>query len=198
AVELLRLVGIPAPQARVRDYPHQFSGGMRQRILIAMAVALRPKLLIADEPTTALDVTVQAQILELIDGLRRELGMSVLLITHDLGVAAEIADRIAVMYAGRLVETGPVASVLDGPGHPYTAALLRSVPDAAAPGEPLHAIPGAPPNMLAPPSGCAFRTRCDRATSLCAESRPELLTHDLGAGRLAACHHTGEPADAAH
>jgi peptide/nickel transport system ATP-binding protein len=195
AVELLRLVGIPAPERRVRDYPHQFSGGMRQRILIAMAVALGPKLLIADEPTTALDVTVQAQILRLIDRLRRELGMAVLLITHDLGVAAEIADRTAVMYAGRIVETGPVADLLDTPRHPYTAALLRSVPDLAeTAGGALRPIPGTPPNLLALPAGCAFAPRCDRPTAICATTRPD--PRPLAPGRTAACHHAEEPSDA--
>ncbi|MFY1675097.1 ABC transporter ATP-binding protein [Plantactinospora sp. WMMB334] len=194
AAELLRLVGIPAPDRRVRDYPHQFSGGMRQRILIAMAVALGPRLLIADEPTTALDVTVQAQILQLVDRLRDELGMGVLLITHDLGVAAEIADRVAVMYAGRIVETGTVTEVLDGPAHPYTAALLRSVPDLAQPGDRLRPIPGSPPNLLALPSGCAFHPRCDRATEECVGTRPE--RRPLAApGRTAACHHAEEAAD---
>nr|MDT0658128.1 ABC transporter ATP-binding protein [Micromonospora sp. DSM 115978] len=196
AVELLKLVGIPAPQRRVGDYPHQFSGGMRQRILIAMAVALGPRLLIADEPTTALDVTVQAQILALVDRLRAELGMGVLLITHDLGVAAEIADRVAVMYAGRIVETGTVAEVLDGPAHPYTAALLRSVPDLLAPGDRLRPIPGSPPNLLVLPAGCAFHPRCDRRTAECETTRP--ARRALAApGRTAACHHAEELADAA-
>jgi oligopeptide/dipeptide ABC transporter ATP-binding protein len=198
AVSLLRLVGIPAADRRVRDYPHQFSGGMRQRILIAMAVALSPKLLIADEPTTALDVTVQAQILRLIERLRRELGMAVLLITHDLGVAAEIADRVAVMYAGRIVESGPVGDLLDAPRHPYLAALLRSIPELAGPSgtgrADLRPIPGAPPNLLALPSGCAFRPRCDLATDICAADRPQL--RPVGAGRVAACHHTSELIDA--
>ncbi len=190
SVELLRLVGIPAPDRRVKDYPHQFSGGMRQRILIAMAVALGPRLLIADEPTTALDVTVQAQILRLLDRLRTELGMGVLLITHDLGVAAEIADRIAVMYAGRIVETGSASDVLDAPNHPYTEALLGSVPDTQAAGGDLRAIPGAPPNLLALPTGCAFHPRCTRATDLCRTERPEPRSFD--AGRTAACHHAEE------
>jgi oligopeptide transport system ATP-binding protein len=195
AVELLHLVGIPAPQRRIKDYPHQFSGGMRQRILIAMAVALGPKLLIADEPTTALDVTVQAQILRLLDRLRAELRMGVLLITHDLGVAAEIADRIAVMYAGRIVETGAAADVLDSPRHPYTAALLRSVPDLQAPGDDLRPVPGAPPNLLAVPGGCPFHPRCDISTDLCRATRPQLRTvvpGDANAHRAAACHHVEE------
>jgi len=190
AVDLLRLVGIPAPERRIRDYPHQFSGGMRQRILIAMGVALGPQLLIADEPTTALDVTVQAQILRLVDRLRRELGMAVLLITHDLGVVAELADRVAVMYAGRIVETGPVADVLDVPRHPYTAALLRSVPDVTDAGGDLRPIPGAPPNLLALPPGCAFRPRCDQATQVCERERPPLRA--VGARQDAACHHSEE------
>ncbi|WP_433531387.1 ABC transporter ATP-binding protein [Micromonospora sp. CA-263727] len=195
AVELLRLVGIPAPDRRVRDFPHQFSGGMRQRILIAMAVALGPRLLIADEPTTALDVTVQAQILDLIDRLRAELGMGVLLITHDLGVAAELADRVAVMYAGRIVETGTVAEILDAPAHPYTAALLRSVPDLADPGEALRPIPGSPPNLAALPTGCAFHPRCPRADDTCRQTRPPRRPL-ARAGRTAACHHAEEGIDA--
>ncbi|WP_308258740.1 ABC transporter ATP-binding protein [Saccharothrix obliqua] len=190
AVELLRLVGIPAPDRRVTDYPHQFSGGMRQRILIAMAVALGPRLLIADEPTTALDVTVQAQVLRLLDRLRTELGMGVLLITHDLGVAAEIADRIAVMYAGRVVETGSAADVLDAPNHPYTEALLGSVPDAQAAGGELRAIPGTPPNLLALPGGCAFHPRCARATDVCRTDRPG--ARPFPDARTAACHHAEE------
>ncbi len=196
AVDLLALVGIPSPQARVREYPHQFSGGMRQRILIAMAIALEPELLVADEPTTALDVTVQAQILELLDKLRRELGMGVLLITHDLGVVSEVADRVAVMYAGRIVETGAGDDLLVHPAHPYTEALLRSVPQVAAPGEDLRAIPGTPPDLTRLPSGCAFNPRCGWVVSRCSNERPPL--RDAGPGRAAACHRLEEVLDARH
>ena len=175
SVELLAQVGISDPERRVKEYPHQFSGGMRQRILIAMAIALEPPLLIADEPTTALDVTVQAQILELIDRLRQEHGIGVLLITHDLGVVNEVTDRLAVMYAGRIVERGRTADVLAHPAHPYTQALLRSVPEAATVGRELLTIPGSPPSPGQVPSGCAFRNRCDWAIDLCAEERPLLL-----------------------
>ena len=190
AVDLLRTVRIPAPEQRARDYPHQFSGGMRQRILIAMAIALRPAVLIADEPTTALDVTVQAQILELIDSLRRDLGMAVLLITHDMGVVAKVADRAAVMYAGRIVETAPVDALFATPAHPYTEALLRSVPGASGPGPSgygdLPAIPGAPPNPARLPPGCAFAPRCHRRIARCTADRPDLTPR--GPDRAAACH----------
>ncbi|MFC7621608.1 ABC transporter ATP-binding protein [Microlunatus sp. GCM10028923] len=190
AVELLGLVGIPAPRQRIRDHPHQFSGGMRQRILIAMAIALEPKVLIADEPTTALDVTVQAQILDLLDRLRDQLGMGILLITHDLGVVLEVADRLAVMYAGRVVEAGAADPVLDRPAHPYTQALLRSMPQAAGQGSPLIAIPGSPPNPARTPSGCAFHPRCPVRLPLCREVRPEPA--EPGPGRIAACHRSRE------
>ncbi|MFI6497845.1 ABC transporter ATP-binding protein [Nonomuraea typhae] len=196
SIEMLELVGIPAPGKRIDDYPHQFSGGMRQRILIAMAVALEPDLIIADEPTTALDVTVQAQILELIERLRRELGTAVLLITHDLGVAAEVSDRVAVMYAGRIVETGDVYELFERPAHPYTRALLDAVPDLERPAGELRAIPGQPPSPSSPPPGCAFAPRCDRVTALCTRTRPELTLLDGGSGRAAACHHTEELLDA--
>ncbi len=189
AVELLELVGIPGAAQRVRDYPHQFSGGMRQRILIAMAIALEPALLIADEPTTALDVTVQAQILELLDRLRRDLGMGVLLITHDLGVVSEIADRVAVMYAGRIVETGAADDLLMHPAHPYTGALLRSVPHGRTGGE-LVPIPGAPPNLARLPSGCAFAPRCGWVVDDCWTLRPD--PHPLAGDRSSACHRAEE------
>ncbi|MEV0383942.1 ABC transporter ATP-binding protein [Nonomuraea sp. NPDC050643] len=192
SIELLDLVGIPAAARRVGDYPHQFSGGMRQRILIAMAVALEPDLIIADEPTTALDVTVQAQILELIDRLRRELGTAVLLITHDLGVAAEVSDRVAVMYAGRIVESGQAEELYDLPAHPYTGALLAAVPDLESPASELRAIPGAPPSPADVPPGCSFAPRCDRASELCASTRPPLRLLDTGSSRYAACHHSEE------
>ena len=161
AVELLGLVGIPDPSDRVDQYPHEFSGGMRQRVMIAMALANEPKLLIADEPTTALDVTVQAQILELMERLQRELGLAIVIITHDLGVVAEMADDIAVMYAGRIVETAPASELFASPEHPYTWGLLRSIPRLERDREePLVPIPGTPPSLLAPPSGCHFHPRC--------------------------------------
>ena len=173
AVELLDIVGIPQPAARARQYAHEFSGGMRQRVMIAMAIANNPKVLIADEPTTALDVTVQAQILEVIDRIRREMGTAVVLITHDLGVVARMADRVQVMYAGRVVERSDVMSVFHSPDHPYTRGLLASQPSVGH--ERLTPIPGAPPNMLEPPSGCAFRVRCADATAACAGELPELV-----------------------
>ena len=171
-VELLDLVGIPQPDERAMQYPHEFSGGMRQRVMIAMAIANDPKVLIADEPTTALDVTVQAQILELIQKIQKELGAAVVLITHDLGVVARVADRVQVMYAGRVVERGDLTPLYDHPSHPYTRGLMDSLPGSSR--ERLTPIPGAPPNMLAPPSGCAFRTRCSYATVDCAVAVPEL------------------------
>jgi oligopeptide transport system ATP-binding protein len=185
AVDLLGMVGIPAPTRRVGDYPHQFSGGMRQRILIAMAIALEPELLIADEPTTALDVTVQAQILDLLGSLRSQLDMGVLLITHDLAVVSEVADRLAVMYAGRVVEAGSADTVLGRPGHPYTEALLRSVPRLEDEGSDLFTIPGSPPNPARVPSGCPFHPRCHRAVETCATVLPPLA---VVAGRSVACH----------
>jgi oligopeptide/dipeptide ABC transporter ATP-binding protein len=163
-----------------------------------MAVALEPDLIIADEPTTALDVTVQAQILELIDRLRRELGTAVLLITHDLGVAAEVSDRIAVMYAGRIVETGEVNELYDGPAHPYTGALLAAIPDLESPATELRAIPGAPPSPTAVPPGCSFAPRCDLASAICEETRPELASPTTGSDRTAACHHSEEMLDGVH
>jgi peptide/nickel transport system ATP-binding protein len=164
AVELLGLVGIPDPSRRVDDYPHEFSGGMRQRAMIAMALANEPKLLIADEPTTALDVTVQAQILALMERLQRELGMAIVIITHDLGVIAEVADDVAVMYAGRIVETASVELIFSGPEHPYTWGLLKSIPTLDSPrAEELVPIPGTPPSLINPPSGCHFHPRCPYA-----------------------------------
>ncbi|MEN9646619.1 MAG: hypothetical protein RL238_3288 [Actinomycetota bacterium] len=173
AVELLDLVGIPQPEQRARQYAHEFSGGMRQRVMIAMAIANNPKVLIADEPTTALDVTVQAQILEVIDRIRKEMGTAVVLITHDLGVVARMADRVQVMYAGRVVERADVHNIFHGSRHPYTRGLLGSQPTLG--NERLTPIPGAPPNMLQPPSGCAFRARCVHAAPECAGDLPELV-----------------------
>jgi oligopeptide/dipeptide ABC transporter ATP-binding protein len=167
AVELMQLVGIPAAAARIADYPHQFSGGMRQRIMIAIALACRPRLLIVDEPTTALDVTIQAQVLDLIAGLRAELGMSVVLITHNLGVVAGYCDRIAVMYAGQVVETGPTADVIAAPRHPYTAGLLRSLPMLEDLDRPLVPIEGQVPDLISPPAGCRFAARCPYRRDAC-------------------------------
>lgn len=186
SIELLRSVHLASADKRIDDYPHQFSGGMRQRILIASAIALKPEVLIADEPTTALDVTVQAQILDLLDELREELGMAILLITHDLGVVARTAERVAVMYAGRLVETGNVDDIFRAPAHPYTAALMASAPRIETV-ERLEPIKGSPPNLIAPPSGCAFNPRCTHVGELCTKTRPELVA-DIP-GRSRACHY---------
>jgi peptide/nickel transport system ATP-binding protein len=175
AVRMLELVEIPDPAERANDYPHQLSGGMRQRVMIAMALCCDPRLLIADEPTTALDVTIQAQVLELIDSLRARLGMALLLITHDLGVVAERCDRILVMYAGRIIESGPVREVLAAPCHPYTRGLLASQPEFAVEGRRLRAIPGNVPRPGAFPAGCRFRDRCELAEPRCAQMDPSLV-----------------------
>ena len=172
AVELLEIVGIPQPDERARQYPHEFSGGMRQRVVIAMAIANNPKVLIADEPTTALDVTVQAQILEVIQRVQQTFGTAVVLITHDLGVIARVADSVNVMYAGRNVESGSVQSIFDHPSHPYTRGLLSSLPHEGI--ERLQPIAGFPPNMLAPPSGCGFAPRCQHAIEACSAELPAL------------------------
>jgi peptide/nickel transport system ATP-binding protein len=175
AVELLGLVGIPDPGRRVDEYPHEFSGGMRQRAMIAMALANEPKLLIADEPTTALDVTVQAQILALMERLQKELGMAIIIITHDLGVVAEMADDIAVMYAGRIIETASAQAVFSGPEHPYTWGLLKSIPRLETDrSEQLVPIPGTPPSLIRPPSGCHFHPRCAYAQPDHARIDPDL------------------------
>jgi len=189
ARSLLAQVGLPAPEATADRYPHELSGGMRQRVMIAMALASDPALLIADEPTTALDVTVQAQILALLAGLRRTRGMAILLITHDLGVAAEIADRIAIVYAGRIVETGSTTDVFAGPLHPYTQGLLAAVPRRGGAIGRLAAIPGAVPDPLALPAGCAFHPRCPLATTDCRSAAPPAA--ELAPGRSAACLHAG-------
>jgi peptide/nickel transport system ATP-binding protein len=178
AIEMLRLVKIPEPQKRVRSYPHEFSGGQRQRVMIAMALACTPKLLIADEPTTALDVTIQAQILELIGELQQQFGMAVLLITHDLGVVAEQADVVAVMYAGKIVEQAAPDKIFSRPLHPYTIGLLNSMPGRLPPKTNLAAIPGMVPNPLDWPTGCHFRNRCSRADHSCAQAEPPLIEID--------------------
>jgi oligopeptide/dipeptide ABC transporter ATP-binding protein len=174
AIEMMRRVGIPSPELRVDEYPHQMSGGMRQRIMIAMALACRPSLLIADEPTTALDVTIQAQILQLLEALRRELGMAVLLITHDLGVVAETADRVAVMYAGQVVESCTVERAFARPAHPYTAGLMASRPRLGERRERLATLPGQVPDPSCFPTGCRFQPRCPVAVARCAEEPPVL------------------------
>ncbi len=189
AIELLDHVGIPAAAARVDDYPHQFSGGMRQRAMIAIALASKPQLLLADEPTTALDVTIQDQILKLILRLRAELAMSVILVTHDLGVIAQTCDRLAVMYAGRVVESGPVAVLLRQPRHAYTQALLSAVPRAGIVRQPLASIPGQPPLLSALPAGCAFAPRCRLAVAACAQ-RPPLV--EVVPGQWSACLRHGD------
>jgi len=185
ALEALREVGIPSPEDRLASYPHELSGGMRQRVMIAMALVLDPEILIADEPTTALDVTVQAQVLELIAELQREHGTAVVLITHDLGVIAETADEVDVMYAGRIVERGSLRSVLDGPEHPYTWGLLQSLPGATR-GRRLHPIAGSPPSLIAVPAGCPFHPRCPYAFSPCSEVVPPLVESEPGHAN--ACH----------
>jgi len=176
AIELLQATGIPAPQTRIDHYPHQFSGGMRQRVVIALALAAEPKLVIADEPTTALDVSIQAQIIELLKSLCREKGTAVMLVTHDMGVIAETADRVAVMYAGRIAEIGPVAEVIHRPRHPYTLGLMGSIPAVGEDRERLEQIDGAMPRLNQIPPGCAFNPRCTRAMPVCRERRPDLVT----------------------
>ena len=175
ALDLLGEVGIPAPERRFNHYPHQFSGGMRQRVVIALALAAKPKLIVADEPTTALDVSIQAQIIALLKRLGRDHGTAVMLITHDMGVIAETADRVAVMYAGRIVEIGPVADVIHRPQHPYTKGLMGSIPSIVAEREQLAQIDGAMPRLTAIPLGCAFHPRCQYAFDRCRHERPELM-----------------------
>ena len=185
AVELMDRVRIPAAAQRVRDYPHQFSGGMRQRVMIAMAMALEPVLIIADEPTTALDVTVQAQVMDLLAELRREYRMGLVLITHDLGVVADVADRIAVMYAGRIVESAPVHDLYKAPAHPYTRGLLDSIPRLDLKGRELYAIKGLPPSLMDIPPGCPFHPRCPMARDVCRTDVPPM--YDVDEGRGSAC-----------
>jgi peptide/nickel transport system ATP-binding protein len=196
AIDLLAATGIPAPDRRIDHYPHQFSGGMRQRVVIALALAAEPKLVIADEPTTALDVSIQAQIISLLKTLCREKKTAVMLVTHDMGVIAETADRVAVMYAGRIAEIGPVADVIHRPQHPYTVGLMGSIPSMTGEAERLSQIDGSMPRLTAIPAGCAFNPRCPQATERCRRERPDLLAagatraacwlHDSTAGKAAA------------
>jgi oligopeptide/dipeptide ABC transporter ATP-binding protein len=198
ALEMLKLVGIPEAARRLHDYPHQLSGGMRQRVMIGMALACDPKLIIADEPTTALDVTIQAQILELLSELRERLGMAILLITHDLGVVAEMCDDVVVMYAGRVVERGPVADVFRTPQHPYTEALLQSIPMLGmTQAEPLRVIRGSVPSPLDWPTGCRFRSRCDYAFDKCVEL-PPLLRVEPQESACWLCEHGRRSTEAPH
>ncbi|MFB9991181.1 ABC transporter ATP-binding protein [Deinococcus oregonensis] len=187
AAELLDLMGIPSPKARLADYPHQFSGGMRQRAMIAIALASEPRLLLADEPTTALDVTIQDQILRLLLKLRSELNMSIILVTHDLGVIAQTCDRVAVMYGGRLVETATVHDLFRRPLHAYSLGLLQSLPGAGQHRRPLQPIPGGPPNLLSLPPGCPFAPRCAFVTEACLGAEPPLV--EVAPGRQSACVH---------
>jgi oligopeptide/dipeptide ABC transporter ATP-binding protein len=191
-IGLFRQVGIPSPELRYNAYPHQLSGGLRQRVMIAMAISSRPELLIADEPTTALDVTIQAQILTLLRDLQQQYGMSILLITHDLGVIAEMCDRVAVMYAGRIVEQSPIENLFDRPEHPYTLGLLNAIPRPELPGFAPQPIEGAPPDMAHPPSGCAFHPRCPYREAICHEVLPPL--RPVAAAHEAACHFAGKKA----
>jgi oligopeptide/dipeptide ABC transporter ATP-binding protein len=174
-IRLLKLVGIPAPESRIRNYPHEMSGGMQQRVMIAMALAPQPKLLVADEPTTALDVTIQAQIIDLLGDLQQQLGMAILLITHNLGIVGDVADEVAVMYAGQIIETAPAHELLKRPLHPYSQALMNSVPSLEADADRLTAIPGAVPRLGAFPGGCRFHPRCPRARLECSQSAPSLV-----------------------
>jgi peptide/nickel transport system ATP-binding protein/oligopeptide transport system ATP-binding protein len=195
AVELMRAVGIPAPEQRLRDYPHQFSGGMAQRVVIAIAIAANPRLLLADEPTTALDVTIQDQILALLVRLQRERGMGMVLVTHNLGVVAETCDRVGVMYAGQLVEVAPTAELLREPRHPYTLGLLSCVPRVEQRSEELRPIPGSIPDLVRPPAGCRFSPRCQFATEECRREPVPLMS--IGPGRWSACIHHARLAGAA-
>ena len=190
AVELLRIVEIPDPEIRVNQYPHQLSGGMKQRIAIARAISCTPSLLLADEPTTALDATIQAQILETLKGLKRRFNMSMVLITHDMGIVAETCDRVVILYAGQVYETGTTEQIFENPKHPYTEALLTSVPHLALRKEQLSVIPGNIPNLIDPPSGCRFHPRCQYAQQICVDKVPELEL--MEEGHWAACHRAKE------
>ena len=191
AVEMLRKVGIPAPENRIDNYPHEFSGGMRQRVMIAMALSCEPELLIADEPTTALDVTIQAQILELIKDLKTDMGTSVILITHDLGVVAGMTEKIIVMYAGKVFETAPTRELFSTPANPYTKGLLKSVPDPAhEEGEDLYQIPGLPPDVAHLPPGCPFAPRCARAEDICTRDFPPFV--QINEDHYSLCHFAKE------
>lgn len=186
AIDLLDQVGIPDPQRRFYQYPFELSGGMRQRVMIAVALACGPRILIADEPTTALDVTIQAQIMQLMGRIREETGTAIILITHDLGVVANLADRVAVMYAGKVVEQGTVQDIFYRPKHPYTSALLRSLPTVeTSRDENLVSIPGTPPDLFAPPKGCAFASRCEHCMKICKNNQPPVF--DIAEGHTAAC-----------
>jgi oligopeptide/dipeptide ABC transporter ATP-binding protein len=188
ALEMLRAVGIPRAETRLDDYPHQFSGGMRQRVMIAMSLINNPDLLIADEPTTALDVTTQAQILRLIKSLQNDIGSAVIMVTHDLGVVAEVADKVLVMYAGKVAEQGDVDEIFFHPNHPYTWGLLNSLPRLVVDGGELRPIPGTPPSLLHPPSGCRFHLRCPHRMDVCAAEVPPLEPLSTSPGHLVACH----------
>ena len=189
AINLLKDTGIPAAEQRIDHYPHQFSGGMRQRVVIALALAAEPQLIVADEPTTALDVSIQAQIISLLKNICKQRGAAVMLITHDMGVIAETCDRVAVMYAGRIAEIGPVHEVINHPAHPYTRGLMSCIPDMSEDREQLHQIDGAMPRLNAIPSGCAFNPRCERVFDRCHRDRPELMP--AGATQAACWLHTG-------
>lgn len=194
AIRLLELVNIPNPHQRIKQYPHEFSGGMRQRVMIAMALSCSPKLLIADEPTTALDVTIQAQIMDLLQEIKEKTNTAIILITHDLGVVASMADRVAVMYAGKVVETGTVEEIFYKPSHPYTKALLKSLPTIdMEKNQRLISIPGTPPDLLNPPAGCAFASRCENCMKVCHEKLPPDYT--VGENHMSACwlHHEDCP-----
>ncbi len=191
AIALLQETGIPAAEQRIDQYPHQFSGGMRQRVVIALALAAQPELIVADEPTTALDVSIQAQIITLLKTICKDRGAAVMLITHDMGVIAETCDRVAVMYAGRIAEVGPVHEVINRPAHPYTVGLMACIPDMSVDRERLHQIDGAMPRLNAIPTGCAYNPRCERVFDRCREERPDLL--DAGATRAACWLHAQQP-----
>lgn len=178
AIEMLELVSVPQPHKRVNQYPHEFSGGMRQRVMIALAMVSDPQLMIADEPTTALDVTIQAQILDIMKSIQKELGMSIILITHDLGIVADMSDKVLVMYAGQILEEASTKEIFENPKHPYTSKLLKSVPRLDMDkNEPLHSIDGTPPDLYIPPLGCPFYDRCDRAMKICKDNMPEYVHH---------------------